>query len=63
MVIFGLAMLRLAQITHAAEKPKIAAILNDELTQHLRHRTFYLSYIVLLGFVAILVTLSPFIDF
>ncbi len=63
MVIFGMAMLRLAQLSHSIKKSDVASVLNDELTQLLRFKAFYFSYLVLGGTVGLLVGLSPFIEF
>lgn len=63
MILFGLSMLRLAQLSHAIKKPGVADALNDELTQLLRFKAFSFSYLVLGGAVGVLVALSPFVEF
>ena len=62
MVVFGLSMLRLAQLSHATQDRNVAERLNDELTQLLRYRSFYFSYWVIGGLVGMLVAASPFVQ-
>lgn len=62
MVVFGLSLLRLAQLSHATQDPNVAERLNDELTQLLRYRSFYFSYWIIGGVIALLVAASPFVQ-
>ena len=56
-------MLRLAQLSHATQNPKVAELLNDELTQLLRYKALYFSYLIVAGLVGTLVGISPFFSF
>ncbi|MEM0987097.1 MAG: hypothetical protein AAGJ32_12700 [Pseudomonadota bacterium] len=62
-IVFGLAMLRLTQLSYAIKKTSVESVLNDELTQLMRFKAFYFAYYVLGGTVGVLVGLSPFVEF
>lgn len=62
MIVWGLAMLRLAQLSHAMNNRDVADLLNDELTQLQRSKSFTVAYFVMTGLIAFTLTTSIFLD-
>lgn len=62
MIIFGLSMLRLAQLMHSARKQEVAELLGDELAKLQQYKAFFLAYFAVAGLAAFFLGIVGYVD-